>query len=97
MGSVWTTLIGEDRFGRFQSGTMELLSAGRSPHDLIAASDGRIWISNWDSDVPSVYDPITGSVEEAAAGVVEPHHSAVGAGGRYLGVGQRRAGRRRVR
>lgn len=80
-GSVWITLIGDDRLGRIQSGTVELLPTGRSPHDLIAASDGRVWFSNWNSDVLSVYDPITGSVEEAAAGVVEPHHFALGAGG----------------
>ncbi|MCZ6461312.1 MAG: hypothetical protein O6705_03640, partial [Actinobacteria bacterium] len=36
VGSVWITLIGEDRFGRFQSGTMKPLATGRSPHDLIA-------------------------------------------------------------
>jgi streptogramin lyase len=80
-GSVWITLIGDDRLGRIQSGNLELLPTGRSPHDLIAASDGRVWFSNWNSDVLSIYDPITGSVEEAPPGVVEPHHFAVDAGG----------------
>jgi sugar lactone lactonase YvrE len=80
-GSVWITLIGDDRLGRFQSGTVELFPTGRSPHDLIATSDGRIWFSNWNSDVLSIYNPITGTVEEAPAGVVEPHHFTVDAGG----------------
>ncbi len=81
-GSVWITLIGEDRLGRIQAEAVELLPTGRSPHDLLAATDGRIWFSNWNSDELSVYDPISGSVEEAPAGVVEPHHFAVDAGGR---------------
>ncbi|GMQ86007.1 MAG: hypothetical protein BMS9Abin07_1578 [Acidimicrobiia bacterium] len=81
VGGVWITLIGDDRLARFRSGTLELLSTGRSPHDLIVSSDDRVWFSNWNSDVLSVYDPITGSVERAPAGVVEPHHFALDADG----------------
>ncbi len=87
MGSVWTTLIGEDRFGRFQSETMELLSGGRSPHDLIAASDGRIEFSNWDSDVaPSMTqspDPWRRQLPVWWSRTTPPSVR-----GRYLGVGQ---------
>lgn len=81
LGTVWITLIGDDRLARFQTGTVELLPTGRSPHDLLVASDGRVWFSNWNSGELSIYDPISGSVEEAPAGVVEPHHFAVDAAG----------------
>jgi streptogramin lyase len=80
-GTVWITLVGDDRLGRFQPGSLELLPTGRSPHDLLASPDGRVWFSNWNSDELSVYDPVTGSVEEAPAGVVEPHHFAFDASG----------------
>ena len=81
LGTVWFTLIGDDRLGRFRSGTVELLPTGASPHDLYAAADGLVWFSNWNSAELSVYDPVSGSVEEAPSGVVEPHHFAVDAGG----------------
>ena len=66
LGTVWFTLIGDDRLGRFRSGTVELLPTGASPHDLHAAADGLVWFSNWNSAELSVYDPVSGSVEEAS-------------------------------
>ena len=81
LGTVWFTLIGDDRLGRFRSGAVEFLPTGGSPHDLLAAAGGLVWFSNWNRAELSVYDPVGGSVEEAPSGVVEPHHFAVDAVG----------------
>lgn len=76
-GTVWITLIGDSRLGAFARESLQLLPTDGAPHDLLAAPDGRVWFSNWNSDELYVYDPPTASVEEAPAGVVEPHHFAV--------------------
>lgn len=76
-GTVWITLIGDDRLGVFARESLLFFPTGGAPHDLLAAPDGRVWFSNWNSDELFVYDPLTASVEEAPAGVVEPHHFAV--------------------
>ena len=74
VGSVWFTLIGNDHLGRGCPKAARRMISLPLP---IVGSGTR----TGDRDVISVYDPITGSMEEAAADVVEPRHSAVDTGG----------------
>jgi DNA-binding beta-propeller fold protein YncE len=74
--TIWVTLIGSSRLARIRGDNLELVEVGGSPHDLIVA-DGRIWMTHWGSDRLTIFDPLSGTVEEAPAGVIEPHHFAV--------------------
>ena len=74
---VWVTLLGRSELARVSSEGVALVEVGGAPHDLVVAGDGRIWFSNWNSSVLSVFDPATGLTERAPAGVSEPHHFAL--------------------
>ncbi len=79
--AVWVTLLGRAELARVSSEGMALVAVGGAPHDLVVAGDGRIWFSNWNSSVLSVFDPATSQTERAPAGVSEPHHFAIDARG----------------
>ena len=76
--AIWITMIGTDRLGRITGGKLELFPTGKRPHDLIVATDGLVWFSNWGSAELSMFDPTDGTIVRAPAGVVEPHHFAIG-------------------
>lgn len=78
---LWVTLLERDELAHVRGEEIRLVPTGRSPHDLVSDPSGRIWFSNWDSDELAVLDPATGDVRPAPAGVVEPHHFAVGPDG----------------
>ncbi len=78
---VWITMIGRDELARVNGGVIDLFPTGRSPHDLIVDSEGRVWFSNWGSDELNIFDPATGDTAVAPAGVIEPHHFAIGPDG----------------
>jgi streptogramin lyase len=78
---VWITMIGDNRLALLTGSELGFFSTGLAPHDLLAAPDGRIWFSNWNSDELWILEPTTGEVTRAPAGVAQPHHFAVGPGG----------------
>jgi hypothetical protein len=80
-GTVWLTLIGDDRLGWLRDGNLELFPTGRAPHDLLPTPDGRIWFSNWNSAELATFDPATGVTIEAPSGVTEPQHFAIDSAG----------------
>ncbi|GMR02019.1 MAG: hypothetical protein BMS9Abin20_0345 [Acidimicrobiia bacterium] len=80
-GVIWVTLIGHSQLVRVTGDTVELLSAGGSPHDLIVDLDGFIWYSNWGSNRLYVFDPVSGITPQALTGDAEPHHFAIGPDG----------------
>ncbi len=75
---VWVTLVGSNDLAFVSDGSVELVATPGTPHDLIVANDGRVWFSNWNSDELMVLDPADGTTTQAPAGVVEPHHFAIG-------------------
>ncbi len=79
--AVWVTLLGRAEMARVSGEGVALVAVGGAPHDLVVAGDGRIWFSNWNSSVLSVFDPATGGTERAPAGVSEPHHFAIDTNG----------------
>ena len=79
--AVWITLIGSDQLGRITGEKLELFPTGKNPHDLIVDSSGLVWFSNWGSAELSVFDPVDGTTVRGPAGVVEPHHFAIGPAG----------------
>ena len=79
--AIWITMIGTDELGRITDGKLELFPTGKRPHDLIVATDGLVWFSNWGSAELSVFDPTDDTIVRAPAGVVEPHHFAIGPAG----------------
>ncbi|MEE8407375.1 MAG: hypothetical protein V3S32_09530 [Acidimicrobiia bacterium] len=76
--AIWITMIGIDELGKISGGKLELFSTGKRPHDLIVDTAGLVWFSNWGSAELSVFDPTDGTTARAPAGVVEPHHFALG-------------------
>ncbi len=76
--AIWITLIGTDELGRVIGGKLELFPTGKRPHDLIVDNDGLVWFSSWGSPELSLFDPTDGTTSRAPAGVVEPHHFAIG-------------------
>ena len=93
---IWITMIGTDELGKITGGQLELFPTGGRPHDLIVDPGGLVWFSNWGSAELSVFDPTDGTTTRAPAGVVEPHHFAIGPAGEVWGVGQRRLCHRSV-
>jgi DNA-binding beta-propeller fold protein YncE len=79
---AWVTMVGRQELARVRGDSVELFPTGRSPHDLVADPDGRIWFSNWGSPELDIFDRTSGEVTEAPAGVEEPHHFAIGPEGR---------------
>lgn len=79
--AMWITLVGRDELARVVDGGVELFSTGASPHSLIVDQAGSIWFSSWNSEVLNVFDPTTGTLVRAPAGVSQPHHFAVGRDG----------------
>ena len=79
--AIWITMIGTDELGKITGGNLELFPTGKRPHDLIVATGGLVWFSNWGSAELSVFDPNDGTIVPAPAGVVEPHHFAIGPAG----------------
>ena len=75
--AIWVTLIGRNELARVSGDEVDLFPTGGSPHDLIVDPNGLIWFSNWGSRVLNIFDPSTGTTEEAPAGVTEPHHFAI--------------------
>ncbi len=80
-GAAWVTLIGRDELALVEDGQVELVRTGGSPHDLIVDPSGRVWFTNWNSDLLIVFDPDRSTTVEAPAGVVEPHHFAIASDG----------------
>lgn len=78
--AIWVTMLGTDRFAVVADGQVDLVPTGRTPHDLLVTEEG-VWFSNWGSHELNILNPVTGEVERAPAGVVEPHHFAVDADG----------------
>lgn len=79
---AWVTMVGREDLARVRGESVELFPTGRSPHDLVAGPDERIWFSNWESQELDIFDPTSGEVTEAPARVEEPHHFAIGPDGR---------------
>lgn len=79
--TIWITMIGTDELGRITGGNLDLFPTGKRPHDLIVDTAGLVWFSNWGSAELSVFDPTDGTTVRAPAGVVEPHHFAIGPAG----------------
>ncbi|MFQ5947395.1 MAG: hypothetical protein ACE5KX_00860 [Acidimicrobiia bacterium] len=75
--AIWATLVGRGDLAKVRAGTVELFPTGHAPHDLVVDSSGHIWFSNWGSSELLIFDPETGEVVEAPAGVKEPHHFAL--------------------
>ena len=46
---AWVTLEGSDDLAvvRIKSGRVRYISTGKSPHDLLFAPDGKLWVSDW--------------------------------------------------
>lgn len=76
--AIWVTMIGTDDLARITGETLELFPTGKRPHDLIVDTDGLVWFSNWGTSELSVFDPTDGTTARAPAGVVAPHHFAIG-------------------
>lgn len=66
---LWVTLIGRSELVKVVGGDVELFTTGGSPHDLVVARDGKTWFLNWGSDRLSIFDPGSGIVPDAPAGV----------------------------
>jgi streptogramin lyase len=79
--AIWVTMIGTDNLARITGRDLELFPTGKRPHDLIVDIAGLVWFSNWGSAELSVFDPTNGTTVRAPAGVVEPHHFAIGPAG----------------
>jgi streptogramin lyase len=79
--AIWITMIGTDELGKITGGNLELFPTGKRPHDLIVDTGGLVWFSNWGSAELSVFDPTDRTTVRAPAGVVEPHHFAIGPAG----------------
>ncbi len=76
-GTAWVTLIGRAELARVVDGTVEVLPANGSPHDLMVVPLGRVYYSNWGSNRLNIFVPETGASPEAPAGVGEPQYFAL--------------------
>ena len=79
--TLWVTLIGRNELAHIENGMIELFAVGGAPHDLVVDGGGSVWFSHWGSPALSIFDPASGVVAPADAGVEEPHHFTLGPDG----------------
>jgi len=92
-GRAWVTLENRDEVAVVdldRRKVMRYVSTGRSPHDLLFAPDGRLWVTDWDGAL-HVFDGAR-TVKSIPLGV-EAHHLAFTDDGRFAWITDHGAGK----
>jgi len=85
-GRAWVTLEGRDEMAVVdldRRKVMKYVSTGQSPHDLLFAPDGRLWVTDWQGEL-HVFDGAR-RVKTISLGV-EAHHLAFTDDGRFAWI-----------
>lgn len=83
---AWVTLEGSDDFAvvNVDEKTVRYVSTGRSPHDLLFAPDGKLWVSDWEGAI-HVFSRRGRLLETISLGV-EAHHMDFTPNGRQIWI-----------